>query len=170
MSYHDDAQASISSATAKAPGLILTAPENAPYWGPWYLTVYGMLLRDSERAFDQVELDSWETDRDTDQSDVPVFSARNYHTILQYLPLLSDFSSKFQRGADGKMCQVKKLYYVLEEARRAGIRHRLRGDQWTAIHVATSRARAKELIATYIDINAEVRGVVKAHTTKGGPA
>ncbi|KAJ7684872.1 hypothetical protein DFH06DRAFT_1118527 [Mycena polygramma] len=161
-SYHDDTQASISSAT-KTP----LAPEpqsGLPFSGPWFLTIYGMLLRDSERAYDQVELQASDQGVEMDQSDAPVLTGRNFENMLNYLPLMPHLTSKFKRDEDGKMRQIKKIYFVLEgydkvitDAVEAGVRHRARGNEWAAIHVLNSRTRAEELIEGYVDVKAEAK-------------
>ncbi|KAJ6494094.1 hypothetical protein C8R47DRAFT_1213763 [Mycena vitilis] len=149
--YHDSAQSSISS--AKIAPLTVESPLCFPFWGPWYLTVYGMIIRDADRAHDQAEAAE---DEPVDQSDSPVFSAVNFETIVKYLPCIPKFSHKFERGPDGKQRQIGQLFYVVEgddkivtDASEVGLRHRRVGDPWLSIFVADTRRHAKELTTTY---------------------
>ncbi|KAJ6518336.1 hypothetical protein C8R47DRAFT_1205392 [Mycena vitilis] len=136
---------------------ILASSRNAPYWGPWYLTVFGMLVRDSDRAYDQVTLTD---DDEEDQSQCPVFSAVDFEMIVKYLPALPTLRSKFKCGGhDNKKVQTGTIYYILEgsekistDALEIGVRHRLRGDEWRAIHVADSLTTAHRLADNYRDI------------------
>ncbi|KAJ7601455.1 hypothetical protein DFH06DRAFT_1352842 [Mycena polygramma] len=135
---------------------ILASSRNGPYWGPWYLTIYGMLVRDSDRAYDQVTLTD---DEDEDQSQSPVFSAMNFEMIVKYLPVLPTLRSKFKRGHNNRKVQTGTIYYILEgsekistDALEIGVRHRLHGNEWTAIHVADSLTAAHRLADLYRDI------------------
>ncbi|KAJ6503175.1 hypothetical protein C8R47DRAFT_1210451 [Mycena vitilis] len=130
---------------------------NAPYCGPWYLTIYGMLVRDSDRAHDQVAITSDEEEED--QSQCPVFSAGNFETIVKYLPALPTLRNKFKRGPGNKKQQTGNIYYVLEgsqiittDSLEIGVRHRLNGDEWAAIHVADSLVAAHRLADLYRDV------------------
>ncbi|KAJ6501533.1 hypothetical protein C8R47DRAFT_1211109 [Mycena vitilis] len=137
---------------------LLDSPRNSPYCGPWYLTIYGMLLRDSDRAHEQVAITS-DDDDEEDQSQCPVFSAATFETIVKYLPALPTLRSKFKRGVGNKKRQIGNIYYVLEGSQRIstnaleiGVRHRLNGDEWAAIHVADSLVGAHRLVDLYRDV------------------
>ncbi|KAJ7612816.1 hypothetical protein DFH06DRAFT_1344903 [Mycena polygramma] len=112
-SYHHNTQASISGSGVPCylrP--LVPSPLDSAFGGPWYLTCFGMLVRDCERAFDQAEVDT--KDEGIDQSDSPVWSARSFERMLEYLPCVPHLSSKFTRTASGTMAQKGNIYYIIE--------------------------------------------------------
>ncbi|KAJ7618252.1 hypothetical protein DFH06DRAFT_1342522 [Mycena polygramma] len=154
-SYHHNTQASVSAGGIPAylqP--LVDSPLDKAFWGPWYLTCFGMMVRDGERAYDQVELDMKE--EGLDQSDSPVWSARSFERMLAYLPCVPHLASKFKRTPGGAMAQKGNIYYIIEGDTKimknpveVGLRHRRIGNEWSSILIAESRERAKELIKEY---------------------
>ncbi|KAJ7928224.1 hypothetical protein B0H13DRAFT_1860665 [Mycena leptocephala] len=75
------------------------------FHGPWFLTHFGMLVRDMDRVLEQVEkrntFDCLATQAHwKDPSDYPVYIGRDWETILNYLPRLPHLRNKFDRQAD----------------------------------------------------------------------
>ncbi|KAJ7659729.1 hypothetical protein DFH06DRAFT_1130485 [Mycena polygramma] len=116
VSYRQDTQASISASGVLANlHPLVSSPLDGAFWGPWYLTSFGMLVRDwvcSKRAYDQAELDV--KDKGIDQSDSPVWTARSFEQMLDYLPCVLHLASNFTRTDGGVKVQKANIYYIIE--------------------------------------------------------
>ncbi|KAJ7828188.1 hypothetical protein B0H13DRAFT_2373327 [Mycena leptocephala] len=118
------------------------------FYGPWFLTHFGMLVRDLDRALEQ--------------SDYPVYTGRNFAAILKYLPRLPQLARKFERLEDGTMKQNGSIFYVVEghneiyaNAGAAEKFWRRVGNPYLAINVAESYNEALKLVEKF-DTNIRV--------------
>ncbi|KAJ6585956.1 hypothetical protein B0H19DRAFT_1250701 [Mycena capillaripes] len=136
------------------------APEADKFLGPWFLTYFGMITMDIDRAHNHVKPSEWAyTHPNGNQGDFPVFSAPTFDIIIKYLPRIPSLKSKFERQDDGTMIQTRSIYFIVDNfeevyknVHEAHAFQHLIGCKWRSIHAAASRKEASELIEKHSEI------------------
>ncbi|KAJ7722419.1 hypothetical protein B0H16DRAFT_1737805 [Mycena metata] len=122
------------------------------FYGPWFLTKYGILVLDKGRAFDQSEEGESPQGGVFEQADSPCFAASDFETITAFLPLVPDLANNFRR-VDGRFVQCRALYFIVEEHNKiftcvleAQLYHIETGDPTLGIYVLPTRAQAEAML------------------------
>ncbi|KAJ7029031.1 hypothetical protein C8F04DRAFT_1188132 [Mycena alexandri] len=134
----------------------LTIPSE--FFGPWFLTKYGVLVMDrltsntSSRAFEQSEDGSAIYGGVLEQADSPCFAASDFETIIAFLPLVPDLVNSFQR-VGGRFKQLRALYFVVKDHNKiftnvfqAQRYHIETGDSTLGIYVFPTCAEAEYML------------------------
>ncbi|KAJ6629006.1 hypothetical protein B0H10DRAFT_2208932 [Mycena sp. CBHHK59/15] len=113
--------------------------------GPWYLTHWGLLTPESDRAF------SWQgrygphRGRCRDPSDTPTYSARTFLDAFELFPLTVGAEHLYERQDDGTLKAIWPLYFVVEGIRvvaRSAVKaeaiHKSGGNYLAGIYVTDS--------------------------------